>query len=446
MLKTSALRSTTTTTDEDATRTTREKEAKNEKEKEKEREKEKELSNLFRASTSRIGSELDLALETGRVEVSLERSVREERFARVRLVGGWGCGDGGALGRLGGAPRGRMGFKYDPRALHEAIFGGAVGGGVKRRKVESAEESRDRTLDRGKDTREGGREDVVLLAEDGAGERVVFVYRGVTTVDKDKDKSTTANPSPGIGSKRPREEEQDDEYGAVYDIFRERRVGARRGQATGAASSAAGTTTTAASAAPAVSEGTTTKGVRFAVGSKVADGGGRPQRRRRLKAGTGTGGASGGGGDGKVVWRRTLVMRNVSESDVDFGRDGVCLWIRVAPPAANTTSSASTTATSTSTTTPASTTGTATAPATGTATATAAAASEKEPRLTRLEVAYDGKTRTARTKDERRGVVFPCKVWRWRPPPRITHIRAQKDADDNDGLEEGEVRTMDVDA
>ena len=421
MLKTNALRSTTTTT-KDETPTTRDKEKK--------QEKEKELSNLFKASTSKIGSELDLALETGRVEVSLERSVREERFAHVRLVGGWSCGGrsgGNALGRSGGAAGGRMGFKYDPRALREAVFGGAAGR-VKRRKVEGAEEGGVHTKDR-----EKGREDVVLLAEGGASERVVFVSRGVrplqTTIEKEE---SAANPTPAIGTKRPREEEQDDEYGAVYDVFRERRVGDRKDEATSSASSTAAPATGATTTAPATSEGTT-KGVRFAEGSKVADGGSKPHRRRRLKAGTGSTG--GGGGDGKVVWRRTLIMRNVCESDVDFGRDGVSLWVKVAPSTAKITSSTSTTTTSTSIMSPA--TFTATPTATPTATTTTAVGTE-EPLLTRLKVEYDGKTRTAGTKDERRGVVFPCKVWRWRPPPRITHIRVQKEV-------EGEEKKMEVD-
>jgi len=90
------------------------------------------------------------------VEVSLERSVREERFAHVRLVGAWGAwGGGGALGESGlgaGAGAGqRMGFKYDPRALREAVFGGTAGaaGAVKRRKVERAvEEGGEHTKDR----------------------------------------------------------------------------------------------------------------------------------------------------------------------------------------------------------------------------------------------------------------------------------------------------------
>jgi len=135
VLETSALRSTTTTAEEDepqASTRTGHKEDKKKKEKEKER---RELSNLFKASTSKIGPALDLALETGRVEVSLERSVREERFAHVRLVGArgaWGAwGGGGALGGSGlGAGAGqRMGFKYDPCALREAVCASVDAGG-----------------------------------------------------------------------------------------------------------------------------------------------------------------------------------------------------------------------------------------------------------------------------------------------------------------------------
>ena len=318
----------------------------------------------------------------------------------------------------------RMGFKYDPRALREAVFGGASGaaGAMKRRKVERAvEEGGEHTKDRGEaKEEEQAREDVVLLAEDATNERIVFVYRGLRPVqvlptntgkdkDKDKDKDkNAANATPGIGSKRPREE-QDDECGVVYDVFRERRVGDRKDQAIGSTSStvapAASTTVTSTTT---VSEGTT-RGVRFAEGSKVIDGGGTPQRRCRLGTGTGTGsagaGAGAGGNGGKVV----------CESDVEFGKDGVCLWVEVAPPppAAETTSTTSTaaaaiTSSSTNTTT------------TTTTATTTTAGKEKEPRLTRLEVQCHGKTRTAETKDERRGVIFPCKVWRWRPPPRIT--------------------------
>ena len=107
------------------------------------------------------------------MEVSLERSVREERFAHVRLVGArgaWGAwGGGGALGGSGlGAGAGqRMGFKYDPRALREAVFGGTDGaaGEAKRRKVERVvEEGGEHTKDQGEAKREEqAREDVVLL-------------------------------------------------------------------------------------------------------------------------------------------------------------------------------------------------------------------------------------------------------------------------------------------
>ena len=133
VLETSALRSTTTTAKEDdpqALTRTGHKEDKKKKEKEKER---RELSNLFKVSTSKIGPTLDLALKTGRVEVLLEWSVREEQVAHVWLVGAWGAwgawGGGGALGGSGlGAGAGqRMGFKYDPRALHEAVFGRTAG-------------------------------------------------------------------------------------------------------------------------------------------------------------------------------------------------------------------------------------------------------------------------------------------------------------------------------
>ena len=224
-----------------------------------------------------------------------------------------------------------MGFKYDPRALREAVFGGASGaaGAMKRRKVERAvEEGGEHTKDRGeaKKEEEQAREDVVLLAEDATNERIVFVYRGLrpvqvlpTNTDKDKDKNA-ANATSGIGSKRPREEEQDDEYEVVYDVFRERRVGDRKGQAIDPTSSTgAPATSTTATATTTVSEGTT-RGVRFAEGSKVSDGGGKPQRRRRFGTGTGSASAGAGGSDGKVVWRRTLVMHNVCESDVEFGK------------------------------------------------------------------------------------------------------------------------------
>ena len=303
--------------------------------------------------------------------------------------------------------------------------------------------SGEHTKDRGEAKREEqAREDVVLLAEDAANERIVFVYRGLrpvqvppTNTDKDKDKSA-ANATSGIGSKRLREEEQDDEYGVVYDVFRERRVGDRKGQATGSISStgAPATSTTATTTTTTVSEGTT-RGVRFAEGSKVSDGGGKPQRRRRFGTGTGSASAGAGGSDGKVVWRRTLVMHNVCESDVEFGKDGVCLWVKVAPPPAATTTSTTSTATATitSSTSATTTTTTTTAP-------TAAAGKEKEPRLTRLEVECHGKIRTAGTKDERRGVIFPCKVWRWRPPPRITRVRGQE------GEGEGEEKKMEVEA
>ena len=424
--KTSALRSTATTTAEDnatvnvnvhaptQTRRTR----RNEKEKEKERQ---ELSNLFRASTAKIGSELDLALETGQVDVSLERSVREERFAHVRLVGGWSWGgtatSGGGLGG-GGGVGGRMGFKYDPRALREAVFGSAVGG-LKRRKVDESMEVGRKDREEEAKREEGGREDVVLLAEDAASERVVFVYRGLqmqvppTNADMGKDKNT-ANPAPAIGSKRPREEEQDDgEYGALYDVFRERRV-TRSSSPT--VEPAATTTTSVTSTATGTEDTTTTKGVRFAAGSKLADGGGKPQRRRR----PGMGSESSGG---KVVWRRTLVMRNVCESDVEFGKDGVCLWIKVAPPPVAVATTAAKTSSSGPTTTIA-------AAAVSAPASASAGGGEKEPRLTRLEVEYDGTSPTAGSKlkkDERRGVVFPCKVWRWRVPTRVTRTpRTQK--------------------
>ena len=153
VLKTSTLWSTTTTAEEDdpqASTQTGHKEDNKKKEKEKER---RELSNLFKASTSKIGPALNLALKTGWVEVSLEWSVREERFAHVRLVGArgaWGAwGGGGALGGSGlgvGAGQ-RMGFKYDPRALREAVFGGTAGaaGEAKRRKVECVVEEGGRT-------------------------------------------------------------------------------------------------------------------------------------------------------------------------------------------------------------------------------------------------------------------------------------------------------------
>ena len=116
-----------------------------------------------------------------------------------------------------------------------------------------------------------------MLSEDATNERIVFVYRGLrpvqvppTNTDKDKDKSA-ANATPGIGSKRPRKEEQDGEYGVVYDIFRERRVGGRKGQAIGSTSSTgAPATSTTATTTTTVSEGTT-RGVRFAEGSKITD-------------------------------------------------------------------------------------------------------------------------------------------------------------------------------
>ena len=434
MIKTSALRSTTTATataaataEDDAhapSRRTR----RNEEGKDKDKERQP-FSNLFRASTTKIGSELDLALETGQVDVSLERSVREERFAHVRLVGGWSWGSAATRGGLGGGEGvgGGMGFKYDPRALREAVFGGAAGG-VKRRKVaESAEGGGDHKKDKDWEE-EAKREDVVLFAGNATNERVVFVYRGFqplrmmpTNVDKNKE-WISANPTQAIGSKRPREEEQDDEeYGAVYDVFRERRV---TGSAPPTATVAPAPTTTGTDTAT-TSDNTITitsaKGVRFAAGSKLADGGCRPQRRRRHP---GMGSAS----NGKAVWRRTVVMRNVCESDVEFGKDGVCLWVRVTPPAA---------AKSTPT--------TATVPITTSIAATAAPPAfafagggggwEKEPRLTRLEAEDDGiapvpvpvpTTTSCKTKDERRGVFVPCKVWRWRPPPRVTaRTRAQ---------------------
>ena len=390
-----------------------------------------ELSNLFRASTTKIGSEVDFALETGHVDVSLERSVREERFAHVRLVGGWNWGGaatwGGGLGG-GGGVGGRMGFKYDPRALREAVFGGAAGG-LKRRKVaESAGEGGNHKMDREEEAKrqEGGGEDVVLLAEDANNERVVFVYRGLrplqmqmqmlpTNVDRDKDKSI-ANSMPAIGSKRPREEEQDaEEYGAVYDVFRERRV---TGSASTTAAPAITTMAITATGTVPSTEGTTTKGVRFAAGSKLADGGGKPQRRRRPGMGSES-------SNGKIVWRRTLVMRNVYESDVEFGKDGVCLWVKVAPHSAKTTSTMATTPSSTTASPTA-----APAPADAVVASSGGGRTEKEPRLPRLEVEYDGTPRTTGSKsqkDERRGVVFPCKVWRWRPPSRVTRTsRAQK--------------------
>jgi hypothetical protein len=419
VLKTSALRS--TVEDDAPTRT------------KKEKEKEKELSNLFKASTAKIGSELDLALETGRIELSLERSVREERFAHVRLVGGWNWGTVAGGVAVGGGGSGRMGFKYDPRALREAVFGG-VTAGVKKRKVESVEEGGDQKDKKEKESVEAGREDVVLLAEDGTNERVVFIYRRLQPLqtppaNMDKDKNIE-NPTLAIGSKRPREEEQDNEYGAVYDVYRERRVGHREKPAIGSAPS----TTAPATATTTTDPEVTAKGVRFAEGSKVADGGNKLQRRRRL--GT-TGSGSAREGDGKVVWRRTLVMRNVCESDVEFGKDGVCLWVKLTPPAAaavlSTTPTTSITTTTTTTTT--------TTPATTTATA---ASKEKEPRLTRLEVEYDSKTRAVKTKDERRGVIFPCKVWRWRPPPRVTRTRAQKDKQKQKEEGEGEEGKMEV--
>jgi len=201
----------------------------------------------------------------------------------------------------------------------------------------------------------------------------------------------------------------------VYDDFLERRVGDRKGQAIGSTSSTvAPATSTMGTTTTTLSE-CTTKGVRFAEGSKVTDGGGKPQRRRCLGTGVGSAsaGAGAGGNDGKVVWRHTLVLHNVCESEVEFAKDGVCLWVKVAPPAAENTSITSTatiTSSDTSTT-------------TATTATTAAAGKEKEPRLTHLEVEYHGKTRTAGTKDERQGVIFPCKVWRWRPPPRITRVR-----------------------
>ena len=402
-----------------------------------------ELSNLFRASTAKIGSQLDLALETGRVDVSLERSVREERFAHVRLVGGWNWGAVVGAGTGGAGVRGRMGFKYDPRALREAVFGG-VAAGMKRRKVEDGGHY-------GKDGEKDKREDVVLLADDATSERVVFVYRGLRPLQVPPTNNTDKHATPAIGSKRPREEEQDDEYGAVYDVFRERRVGHRRGQATsplppsdGLPTSATTTTTTAATANTTVYE-STSKGVRFAHGSKLADGGSKPQRYRRLGTGnaSASGSGNGNGGDGKVVWRRTLVMRNACESDLEFGKDGVCLWVPPAAKATSTTTSTSATATATSTT-----------KSTTTAAAAAAAAApppggggkeekETEPRLARLEVEYDGTTRTARTMDERRGVIFPCKVWRWRPPLRVirtttTRRRSLKVEGEGKGKGEGE--------
>jgi len=154
MPKTSVLRSTTTAENNPhaSTRTGHKVDKKREKEKER-----RQLSNLFKASTSKIGPELDLALETSRVEVSLERSVQEERFAHVRLMGGWsGGGLGGA--RLGEGAGQRMVFKYDPSALPEAVFGRAAGAAeaMKRRKVESAvEEGGGHTKDPG-GSKEGG--------------------------------------------------------------------------------------------------------------------------------------------------------------------------------------------------------------------------------------------------------------------------------------------------
>jgi hypothetical protein len=341
--------------------------------------------------------------------------------------------------------------------LREAIFGGAVGG-VKRRKVESVEEGGNHKQDRKEETKreEGGREDVVLLAEDATNERVVFVYRGVrpvqmlpTNVDKDKGRNT-ANPTSAIGSKRPREEEQDDEeYGAVYDVFRERRVGwfyptyygtcchyhrprplVLRPQPRPPALLLPPKTPAQKACASPRARSSRTGGQAPAAASRKRD-------RER-------------GSDGKVVWRRTIVMRNVCESDVEFGKDGICLWVKVAPRVAKATSSTTATATTPTTsataTTATTTTTTPTAPTVPTATTTTAPASvggggrEKEPRLTRLEVECDG---TVRSKDERRGVVFPCKVWRWRPPPRVPRTRAQK-VEEKKGKMEGEETKMEV--
>ena len=389
-------------------------------------------------------------LETGQVDVSLERSVREERFAHVRLVGGWNWGGaatwGAGLGGGGGMGV-RMGFKYGPHALREAVFGGAAGGPKRRKLAESAGEGGNHKTDREEESKrqDGGREDVVLLAEGATNERVVFVYRGLRPqipppdVDRDKDKNM-ANSTPAIGSKRPREEEQDDEeYEAVYDVFRERR-------ATGSAPpSTAPATTTTATGTTTSTEGTTAKGVRFAAGSKLADGGCKPRRRQR----PGTGSES---SNGKIVWRRTLVMRNVCESDVEFGKDGICLWVKVVPPAAVAAAVANTTVTPTLLATTTATTAT-TSPAPAAPAPAAPASSsgrrEKEPRLTRLEVEYDGTPLTVGSKskkDERRGVIFPCKVWRWRPPPRVTRTPCTQKGEDTKpkGKVEGEEKKMEI--
>ena len=158
MPKTSVLRSTTTAENNPhaSTRTGHKVDKRREKEKER-----RGLSNLFKASTSKIGPDFDLALETGRVEVSLERSVQEERFAHVRLMGGW---SGGGLGEGAGQ---RMVFKYDPSALPEAVFGRAAGAAeaMKRRKVESAvEEGGGHTKDPGGSTEGGASEGGCRLA------------------------------------------------------------------------------------------------------------------------------------------------------------------------------------------------------------------------------------------------------------------------------------------
>jgi len=410
--KTSALRFTTTTTAEDdphASTRTGHKEDKKKKEKEKER---RGLSNLFKASTSKIGPDFDLALETGWVEVSLERSVREERY------GLWVRGVGGAAGLGAGAGQ-RIGFKYDPRALREAVFGGAAGaaGAMKRRKVDRAVEAGgEHTKDRGEAKREEhAREDVVLLAADATNERTVFVYRKLRPVqvlptntekDMDKDKNAgTTDATPRIRSKRPREEEQDDKYGVVHD---------RKGQAIGSTSSTvAPATSTAATTTTTVSKGTTS-GVRFAEGPKVTDGGGQvsatpPSRDRDRKH------------ECRCRWKR-LKSRMATLARHAQGSP---------PPAAETTSITSTaTTTITSSTT-----------STTTTTTAAAAGKEKEPRLTRLEVEYHGKTRTAGTNDKRRGVIFPCKFWRWRTPLRITRVRRQEEGE---GEGEGEEKKIEV--
>jgi hypothetical protein len=268
-----------------------------------------------------------------------------------------------------------------------------------------------------------------------------------TNVDRDKDRSM-ANSTPMIGSKRPREEEHDDEeYGAVYDVFRERRV-------TGSAPPTAAHITTATTISTATTtECTTTKGVRFAAGSKLADGGCKPRRRRHPGVGSES-------SNGKIVWRRTLVMRNVCESDVEFGKDGVCLWVKVAPVAVGAaTAKSSSTATSppallaTITTINAPPSPAPAVPASASASASSRGGGrEKEPHLTRLEVEYGGTPHTAgsksKKKDERRGVVFPCKVWRWRPPPPVTRTpcaeKVEETKTETKGKMEGEEKKMEM--